>query len=253
MPSGAAPRLRLAPLRRPRSGCVRPSTSSARRAAVRRSSSGRSCERLPRSGSRKSSASTPMAHESSTPSGRPRLAGQDHVRRPRPSRRAATRSAPHSAYAASVPARQTTGWPAYAASTGATPSVGPATSTATPPAANRLVAKVARAVCAATGAHGGEEDRARRRARRAAPRRPRRSGAPGRRGAAARSGSASPRFGNSLTPVSGRVRWATSASRTRGHLVDPAAQRAVVEGRSDAAGLLDPAELGPAGARRGRR
>ena len=43
--------------------------------------------------------------------------------------------------------------------TASTPSVAPAASTATPPAANRLVAKVARAVCAATGAHRREEDR----------------------------------------------------------------------------------------------
>ena len=79
-----------------------------------------------------------------------RLAGDDDVRAPA-SRSAATTSAPHSAYAVSVPARQTTGCPAYAASTASTPSVGPATSTAMPPAASRLLAKVARAVCAATG------------------------------------------------------------------------------------------------------
>ena len=49
-------------------------------------------------------------------------------------------SAPHSSYAASVPARQHTGWPSYDAGR----------ATAMPPAANRLVANVARAVCAAT-------------------------------------------------------------------------------------------------------
>ncbi len=48
-------------------------------------------------------------------------------------------SAPDSSYAASVPARHTTGWPSY-----------DAVATAIPPAANRLVANVARAVCAAT-------------------------------------------------------------------------------------------------------
>ena len=66
------------------------------------------------------------------------------------SRSAAAAAAPHSAYAASVPARQTTGWPSYAATRSLDVSVGPATSTATPPAASRLEANVARAVCAAT-------------------------------------------------------------------------------------------------------
>ena len=95
-----------------------------------------------------------------------------------------------------------------------TPSVGPATSTATPPAANRLVAKVARAVCAATvpmvarktGRGGGLV--AQRLERRAVA-----ADAGRARAAASRSGSVSPRFGNSLTPVSGRVRWATWSSR----------------------------------------
>ena len=61
---------------------------------------------------RKPSASTPMAHESSTSVTvfSPGLPASTTYDAPA-ARSAATRSAPHSAYAASVPARQTTGWP----------------------------------------------------------------------------------------------------------------------------------------------
>ena len=77
-------------------------------------------------------------------------------------------------------------------------------------------------------AHGGQEDRAWRRARRAAPRTPRRSGGPRsrRRGAGVRSGSFSPRFGNSLTPVSGRRAVGDLVVAGRDHLRRSGPQRA---------------------------
>ena len=97
------------------------------------------------------------------------------------------------------------------------------------------------------GAHGREEDR---RGRRLVAQRLERRGVAAhaaRAGAARRSGSVSPRCGNSLTPVSGRLRRAISASRRAATSSIRAAQRAVVEGGRDAAGLLDPAELRPPG------
>ncbi len=66
------------------------------------------------------------------------------------SRSAVIAAGPHSAYVGSLPARQTTGWPSYAATSSSAFAVGPATSTAMPPAASRLDANVARAVWAAT-------------------------------------------------------------------------------------------------------
>ena len=50
------------------------------------------------------------------------LAGDDHPARRRRRAASAAASAPHSSYAASVPARQTTGWPSYAATVVGVPS-----------------------------------------------------------------------------------------------------------------------------------
>ena len=97
-------------------------------------------------------AGTPARRHPSRRSRRPSR-GACRRRSPRWRRRRGARppaSAPHSSYAASVPARQTTGWPSFSSRSAATPSVGPATSTKTPPAAKRFVANVARAVCSAT-------------------------------------------------------------------------------------------------------
>ena len=156
------------------------------------------------------------------------------------------RSAPHSAYVGSAPARQTTGWPSYAASTSSTPRW-----------ARRRRRRCrrrrtgwwrrSRGRCARRPCPGWRGRPARRPARRAAPRTARRSAVRASCGCGVRSGSVSPRFGNSLTPVSGRLRRAISASRSRDRLVDPAAQRAVVERRRDPAGSSIRPELRPAG------
>ncbi len=198
---------------------------------------------------RKATASTPIAQESSTRSGgtlaSPGLPASTTRAAPA-SRSAATRSAPPLGVGR-VGAGQADD---RLAGVRREHVVGPrrsrpATSTATPPAASRLVAKVARGGVRGDRAHRGQEDRACRQARRAAPRRPRRSAARAIAATRGRSGSASSRFGNSVTPVSGRFRVgdlavargrrprrsATAATRrprpTRRHRrLDPAAARA---------------------------
>src|SRR5665811_370166 len=96
----------------------------------------------------KARASTPVAAESSMLNSSVGLPAR--MIQAAPSlRSAAIRSAPHWVYAASVPARHTTGEPSYALTTSSTPAVAPAATVPMPAAANRLVTKLARAVWAA--------------------------------------------------------------------------------------------------------
>ena len=123
------------------------------------------------------------------------------------SRSAATASAPHSAYVGSAPARQTTGWPSYAASRASTPSVAPAVLDRDAAGGEAGWRRRSRGRCGPRRCRGWPGRPAAPPARRAAPRSWRRSGAPvGARRSAARSGSTSARFGNSVSPVIGRLR-----------------------------------------------
>ena len=222
---------------------------SGRPAAARRSSSGRSCQLLPRSGCRKARASTPIAQESSTVDrrrtglARPGSRGGRRPRAaPRPGRRP-TRRTPRRCRPGRPPAgrRRPPARPRR-------PAVGARDLDGDAAGGEQVGRRRWPGRCAsATVPMRGQEDRACRRVGRAAPRTPRRSGAPrpaGRTGRA-RSGSSSPRFGNSLSPVSGRC-----AGRDLGARAGPRPRRcgraATRRQRGEhAAGLLDPAELGP--------
>ena len=250
MPSGLLPGLRRV------DGAASPAPSSTTlgtRAAGRRSSSGRSCQLSPSSGSGSRARRRPSAQESSTSSSLG-LAGDDHpggaglAQGGRPGRRP-TRRTPRRCRPGRRPAGRRS-----AASTSSTSSVGPATSTAMPPAASRLVANVARAVCAATVPIVARKTGVGGAARRAAPRTPRRSG--GRRASRrvrARARAASRRgSGTRVSPVSGRRAAWRPGRRARRRRVDPRCSDAVERG-IDAAGRLDAGRTPPRRRRRGRR
>ena len=157
------------------------------------------------------------------------------------SRRAATSAGPHSAYAASGPARQTT-------ARRRTPPALPRPRRSDRPPGRRPRLREGwwrrwRGRVRGDRAHGREEDRCR--GRLVAERLEGVAVAAhvrADRGVRAL-GSVSPRWGNSLRPVSGRLRCATCSSRAAA----TAAMRSGRPGRRQTSGGLDPLELGPAG------
>ena len=193
--------------REERAGASRPTSAKFSGNAHRASSS--------RTRPRKPSASTPMAHESSTSVTvlLPRLARQHDVRRPCRAQRGDEVGAP-------LGVRRVGAGEADDGLAG----VGrrhrvDASRWHRPPRRRRRRRRTGwwrrwRARCGRRSDPSWRGRPAARRARRAGPRRRRRSdpGAPAR-SQGARSGSASPRFGNSEIPVSGRERSATPASR----------------------------------------
>ena len=208
MPSGLAHG--SPPVRWSSRGAERASTSG--RGAGPRSSSGCSCAASPSSWSGTSARPRPSR---SAVVDRRRSACRRRSRGWRPPRAGPRRGRPpHSAYAVSVPARQTT-WSPVVRREHRLDAVGRTgrRRRRLPPAASRLVAKVARAVCAATGAQVARKT--------GAPTGSSRSASKAAAvatdvavGVAGRSGSVSPRFGNSLSPVSGRRRVRDLPSRT---------------------------------------